>query len=70
MESFLQEVPQEYYDKFKCLPNYQCPHCQTDMMIAGRYDKSEKTVGGVSKPVLHECYQCGKRVTPKSKYSS
>lgn len=61
----LREAPQD--NMFQCAAHHECPHCHADMMIAGRYDKSDRTVEGISKPSIHDCYQCGKRVIPQLK---
>lgn len=51
-------------------PNCQCPACGIDMMIAGWYDKPEKTTQGDTIKSQHECYSCGKFVIPKQKGSN
>lgn len=45
---------------------YQCPNCQTPMMIAGKYSRKprEEQSEGVSKEQQHQCHNCNKRVIP------
>lgn len=48
---------------FECIPNYQCPNCQTPMMIAGRHEKWN--VEGQSREQMHQCHNCHQRIIPK-----
>jgi hypothetical protein len=54
-------------DIIRTNPQYQCSACGVDMLIAGRYDKSDRNVEGQSKNCQFDCYACGKRVSPKLK---
>lgn len=66
-DDFDMEQYRAAYWVYQNTPHHECPHCHANMMIAGRYDKSDRTVEGMSKPTIHDCYQCGKRVIPQSK---
>lgn len=61
------EMEKVIQDTLLICAHYQCPVCLIDMNIAGRYDKSERSVEGVSKVMMHQCHGCGKAVTPKLK---
>lgn len=49
---------------FETHSNYRCPLCSVDMMIAGRYDRSEGGANGKARDSLVECCGCGKIVKP------
>lgn len=49
---------------FKCLPNYKCPLCSKEMMIAGKKSQKEDRAEGKDVVQRYTCYGCGERVIP------
>lgn len=64
MSDVTDNVLQPLDDIYTIKAHYKCPSCGVDMQIAARYDKSDRTVEGVSKVMQHQCHSCNKVITP------